>query len=336
MKRLVTAITLLAMLPLAEIPGQHAPRPYAEARDYTKWEKEVAAYEAADRQNPPPKDGILFIGSSTIRLWKTLSDEFPDHKVINRGFGGTEIVDSTHFADRLIFPHVPKQIFLRAGGNDIHAGRTPREVAADFLKFVRTVQERLPKTEILFIALSPAPAMGRGGQDPRIEQADPGDGPGIAARRIRGCLRHQPHLRREGPPRIVRQGQAPFRPRGLQAARRTRPSVPGAIESVNRSIRTATTSRDAWEIREIRCRFVFSGKNDELTPDFLSPLHRRARHSHRRPHAIQLLGRLFPHRPSVASGPDVPAQCDRVAPILGTRPGWDRHARRHGSGGSTR
>ncbi len=158
MKRLATAITLLAILPLAEIPGQQAPRPYAEARDYTKWEKEVAAYEAADRQNPPPKDGILFIGSSTIRLWKTLSNDFPDHKVINRGFGGTEIVDSTHFADRLIFPHAPMQIFLRAGGNDLHAGRTPREVAADFLRFVRTVQERLPRTEILFIALSPTPA----------------------------------------------------------------------------------------------------------------------------------------------------------------------------------
>jgi len=158
MKRLVTAITLLAMLPLAEIRGQQAPRPYAEARDYTKWEKEVAAYEAADRRNPPPKNGILFIGSSTIRLWKTLSDDFPDHKVINRGFGGTEIVDSTHFADRLIFPHVPKQIFLRAGGNDLHAGRTPKQVATDFLNFVRTVRERLPRTEILFIALSPAPA----------------------------------------------------------------------------------------------------------------------------------------------------------------------------------
>ena len=158
MKRLVTAITLLAMIPLAEVSGQVAPRSYAETRDYTKWEKEVAAYEAADRQNPPPKEGILFIGSSTIRLWKTLADDFPGHKVINRGFGGTEIVDSTHFADRLIFPYKPRQIFLRAGGNDLHAGRTPSEVATDFLWFVRTVQERLPGTEILFIALSPAPA----------------------------------------------------------------------------------------------------------------------------------------------------------------------------------
>ena len=121
-------------------------------------EKEVAAYEAADRQNPPPKGGILFIGSSTIRVWKTLAADFPDHKVINRGFGGTEIVDSTHFADRLIFPHEPKQIFLRAGGNDIHAGRLPIQVASDFAEFVRVVHTRLPRTEILFIGLSPAPA----------------------------------------------------------------------------------------------------------------------------------------------------------------------------------
>jgi lysophospholipase L1-like esterase len=67
-------------------------------------------------------------------------------------------VDCTHFADRLIFPHEPKQIFLRAGGNDIHAGRLAREVAADFVKFVRVVHARLPRTEIFFIGLSPAPA----------------------------------------------------------------------------------------------------------------------------------------------------------------------------------
>jgi lysophospholipase L1-like esterase len=155
MKKLVTAALIALSLPAAFPP---AGRPYAETRDYAKWEKEVAAYEEADRKSPPPKGGILFIGSSTIRLWKTLADDYPDHKVINRGFGGTEIVDSTHFADRLIFPHEPKQIFLRAGGNDIHAGRVPREVAADFAEFVRVVHARLPRTEILYIAVSPAPA----------------------------------------------------------------------------------------------------------------------------------------------------------------------------------
>lgn len=154
----LVALGLLA-IPPSRAHGQQSPRgEYVAKRDYAKWEKEVAAYEVADRQAAPAKGGILFIGSSTIRLWKTLADDYPEHKVINRGFGGTEIVDATHFADRLIFPHEPKQIFLRAGGNDIHAGRVPREVAEDFAEFVRVVHARLPRTEIVYIGVSPAPA----------------------------------------------------------------------------------------------------------------------------------------------------------------------------------
>ncbi len=159
MKTPVTAAIVALGLLSADLPAQEGGRPsYAAARNYAQWEKEVAAYEAADRQAAPPKGGALFIGSSTVRLWKTLADDFPDSKVINRGFGGTEIVDSTHFADRLIFPHEPRQIFLRAGGNDLHAGRTPAQVAGDFADFVRVVHARLPKAEILYIATSPAPA----------------------------------------------------------------------------------------------------------------------------------------------------------------------------------
>jgi lysophospholipase L1-like esterase len=150
------AIVVLGLLTSPPTHGQQTGRPYSVTRDYSKWEKEVAAYEVSDRQNPPPKGGILFIGSSTIRLWKTLAEDYPDAKVINRGFGGTEIVDSTYFADRLIFPHEPKQIFLRAGGNDIHNGRVPVEVVNDFSEFVRVVHERLPKTEIIYIGVSPA------------------------------------------------------------------------------------------------------------------------------------------------------------------------------------
>src|SRR5580700_9847969 len=83
MKKLSSAVIVaLGLLTVPPAHGQEASRPYAEARDYAKWEKEVAAYEAADRQNPPPKGGILFIGSSTIRLWKTLAEDYPDHKVI--------------------------------------------------------------------------------------------------------------------------------------------------------------------------------------------------------------------------------------------------------------
>ena len=130
----------------------------AKPHDFAKWEKEVAAYEAADRASPPPKGGVVFIGSSTVRLWKTLAVDFPGHAVVNRGVGGCEIADCTHFADRLVFPHAPRQVFLRAGGNDIHAGRSPAEVAGDFNAFVETVRAKLPKVEIVFVAVNPAPS----------------------------------------------------------------------------------------------------------------------------------------------------------------------------------
>jgi lysophospholipase L1-like esterase len=124
--------------------------------NFAKWEKEISTYEQSDKTNPPPKGGIVFIGSSTIRRWTTLADDFPGQPVINRGFGGSEIADSTHFADRLIFPYEPKMIFLRAGGNDLWAGKSPEQVFTDFQDFVAKVQSRLPKAEIVFISLSPS------------------------------------------------------------------------------------------------------------------------------------------------------------------------------------
>jgi lysophospholipase L1-like esterase len=132
------------------------PSPLIEASDFEKWEKEIAAYEQADHTSPTPKGGLLFIGSSTIRLWKTLTQDFPQHHVINRGFGGSQIVDSTHFAERIIFPYAPRMILLRAGGNDIHAGKSPELVFSDFRAFVAKVHEKLPDTQIAYIALSPS------------------------------------------------------------------------------------------------------------------------------------------------------------------------------------
>jgi lysophospholipase L1-like esterase len=123
--------------------------------NFAKWEKEISAFEASDKTNPPPKEAVLFIGSSTIRLWKTLPQDFPSVKVINRGFGGSEIVDSTHFAERIIFPYEPSRIFFRAGGNDLAAGKSAEEVFSDFKDFVAKVREKLPKTEITFIGWNP-------------------------------------------------------------------------------------------------------------------------------------------------------------------------------------
>jgi lysophospholipase L1-like esterase len=122
------------------------------------FESEIKAFEASDRTNPPPQEGILFIGSSSIRLWKTLARDFPGRNVINRGFGGSQIIDSVQFADRVVLPYQPKQIILYAGGNDINAGKTPEEVFADFKAFVGKVQARLPATDIAYVSIAPNPA----------------------------------------------------------------------------------------------------------------------------------------------------------------------------------
>jgi len=124
--------------------------------NFGKWEKEIAAFETTDRTNPPPKNGLVFIGSSTVRMWKTLAQDFPEQRVINRGFGGSEIVDSTYFAERVIFPYSPRMVFLRAGGNDLWAGKTAEQVFGDYKEFVEKVQSKLPDAEIVFIALSPS------------------------------------------------------------------------------------------------------------------------------------------------------------------------------------
>lgn len=122
------------------------------------WEKAIQAFEASDRKSPPPEGAMLFIGSSNIARWKTLAQDFPEHKVINRGFGGSQISDSVQFAGRLVIPYKPRLIVLSAGGNDLNAKKSPEKVAADYLAFVKTVRAALPDVRIAFIAISPSPA----------------------------------------------------------------------------------------------------------------------------------------------------------------------------------
>jgi lysophospholipase L1-like esterase len=127
-------------------------------RNTPQWEAEIAAYEAMDRTNPPPKGAVLFVGSSTIRLWKTLAEDFPQHRVVNRGFGGSRIADATRYAERIIFPYEPAVMFFRSGGNDLWGGKSVDEVFSDYKEFVAKVRTRLPETKIVFISWAPTPA----------------------------------------------------------------------------------------------------------------------------------------------------------------------------------
>ena len=135
-----------------------------------RFDAEIAAYETQDLTNPPPKNAILFIGSSSIRLWKTLARDFPEHKVINRGFGGSQIADSVYFTDRMVIPYRPRLIVFYAGGNDINSGKSPEQVAADFEAFVAKVHAKLPNTRIAYISIAPNPA--RWAQEDRVRKAN--------------------------------------------------------------------------------------------------------------------------------------------------------------------
>jgi lysophospholipase L1-like esterase len=126
-----------------------------KALDPSRFESEIAAFEKWDRQNAFPKDPILFVGSSSIRLWPT-AEAFPDAPVINRGFGGSTIADVNHYFDRIVGKYKPQSIIFYAGDNDIANGKTPQQVFDDFKAFVQLVRDRLSKTPIYFISIKPS------------------------------------------------------------------------------------------------------------------------------------------------------------------------------------
>lgn len=155
------AIFLLLACATTAVPAPASVSAPSQVGRYTRahlWESEIKAFEEADRRAAVAEGGVLFVGSSSIRLWETLAADFPSVKVVNRGFGGSHLEDSTHYADRIVIPYRPRLIVLYAGDNDIESGKSPSRVLADFKEFVRVVRRRLPRTRIAFISIKPSPA----------------------------------------------------------------------------------------------------------------------------------------------------------------------------------
>jgi lysophospholipase L1-like esterase len=138
----------LAVLALLFIPPAGA----EDKPDFSRWEKAIAAFERRDGEKPPPKDAIVFVGSSSIVKWD-LAKSFPGVEAINRGFGGSQLADSVHFAPRIVTKYEPRLVVLYAGDNDLAAGKTPEQVADDFRAFVQAVRKDLPKTRIVYLSI---------------------------------------------------------------------------------------------------------------------------------------------------------------------------------------
>ena len=120
-----------------------------------KWEDTIREFEDWDRKNSFASDAVLFVGSSSIKLWPT-RECFGNLPVINRGFGGSQISEVNYFADRIVLPYAPEVIAFYAGDNDVAAGKSAKRVFDDYRKFVRIVHNKLPQTKIIFIAIKPS------------------------------------------------------------------------------------------------------------------------------------------------------------------------------------
>lgn len=122
-----------------------------------RFEKKVQEYEAADKVQAPPQGAILLAGDSQFYRWKTLHEDLPGYTIVNRGIDSFQFSDVLQFTDRLILPHKPRMIVLHVGGNDVHNGKTPERILADFKAFVEKIHEALPGTPIAFSSITPGP-----------------------------------------------------------------------------------------------------------------------------------------------------------------------------------
>ena len=123
-----------------------------------RFEPTVRLYEAADQSNTPPTNAILLAGDSQFYRWKTVDEDLAGYTVINRGIDGFETSDLLYFADHLVLPYHARLIILHIGGNDVHDGKTPDQVLADFKALVAKIRVVQPTVPIAFSSLTPGPA----------------------------------------------------------------------------------------------------------------------------------------------------------------------------------
>ncbi len=161
---LFALVVLLGLIPAGIKAASPGPSTQPSTQPATqpgrmRWDKEIEAFERQDRTSAPPQGAILFVGSSGIVRWKTLTKDFPDHVVINRGFGGSTMADCLYYTDRIVIPYKPKTIVLREGANDVENPKvTVQEVAEQYAQFIKKVQAALPDTRIIILSLNPTPA----------------------------------------------------------------------------------------------------------------------------------------------------------------------------------
>lgn len=142
-------LVLVAVLLLAFMPGSAQP-----------FMDEIKQFKQQDSIQFPPKNAILFVGSSSFRKWTDVQSYFPGYPIINRGFGGSSLPDVIRYAKDIIYPYHPKQVVIYCGDNDLAASDTVtgQTVFNRFKMLFGMIREKLPVANIVFISLKPSPS----------------------------------------------------------------------------------------------------------------------------------------------------------------------------------
>lgn len=152
---LLAGLLIGLALPAAWAQGEEV-KPIAASS--TRWQSSLDAFAAADRVSAPIQGGVVFVGSSSIRLWRDLEDSFEKHPtVVKRGFGGSQLRDCVELVDQLVLSYKPKLVVVYAGENDLAEGSTPQQVLHRFETFVQKIKASLPESRIAFVSIKPSP-----------------------------------------------------------------------------------------------------------------------------------------------------------------------------------
>jgi len=157
MKRLVLlAAFSLAACTSAGAVSDSSPAVAFELPADAPFRDEILRFAELDRESLPPACPVLFVGSSSIRLWSTLKQDMAPLPVLNRGFGGSTIDHSNMYFDRIVASYRPRAIVFYAGENDLDGGQSPDAVASEFGRFMELKRAKLGKTPVFYISAKPS------------------------------------------------------------------------------------------------------------------------------------------------------------------------------------
>lgn len=143
---------LLLFLPISIFAQTHPPF----------WD-EIQAFKKQDSIKPPPKNAILFVGSSSFRFWTSAQEDFPGYTIINRGFGGSSLPDVIRYENDIIFPYHPRQVVIYCGDNDLAASDNVSAalVFSRFRELFTSIRKKLPSASVVFVSIKPSPSRQR-------------------------------------------------------------------------------------------------------------------------------------------------------------------------------